>query len=86
MTEPVLCDYKGMADSLTIDDLEVFEKGRGLGSQLLKHLKADGYELIDLKAKGERRQHFYERNGFSDTTLRDGEHRILAWHNPTYEN
>lgn len=80
-------DYTHQGDSLTINKLEVFETGKGIGSKAIKLLQEkQDIELIDLEAKGEQLKKFYTKNGFTNTTLTRGAHTFYAWHNPHYSN
>ena len=83
---PGFNEYTGKGPSCTIDQVESFVPGKKIGVQLINHLKAQDFELIDLEAEGDQRQHYFERQGFKDTTLTNDRYRIMAWNNPTYQN
>jgi len=78
-------EYTGKGPSFMIDAIEAFPPGQGKGSTLLNYLKQEHYELIELQARGEQRQRFYERHGFKDSTLKEGDHHLYVWNNPNYD-
>lgn len=75
--------YTGKGEVLHVGVIEVFRQGRGIGSELLDFIKAQGYELIELEANGSAQAKFFRANDFADTGI-DPEQPVMVWNNPKY--